>query len=157
MQKKVLKFNTIIGIITLITMLILSVKCFAVPSTTNTEDENMVIGDEESEENDEENYWEESLDGEEALDDETEEDDDINETSDSHEDEVYVENTTTNTATQNTVSNNTSTSSKISSYSTGSTLPEANLGLNNILNVILIAIGTILILLAIAILIRLKQ
>ena len=38
-----------------------------------------------------------------------------------------------------------------------SSIPEANLGLNNILNIILIAIGILLILLAIAILIRLKQ
>lgn len=36
-------------------------------------------------------------------------------------------------------------------------LPEANLGLNNILNVLLIAIGFLLILFAIAILIRLKK
>ena len=42
------------------------------------------------------------------------------------------------------------------SYSTTATIPEANLTLNNILNVILIAVGVILILLAIAILIRLK-
>ena len=38
-----------------------------------------------------------------------------------------------------------------------SNLPEANLGLNNILNVILISIGVLLILFAIAILIRLKH
>ena len=38
-----------------------------------------------------------------------------------------------------------------------SNLPEANLGLNNILNVILISIGVLLILFAIAILIRLKK
>jgi len=42
------------------------------------------------------------------------------------------------------------------SYSTVATIPEANLSLNNILNVILIAIGVIIILLAIAIIIRLK-
>lgn len=42
------------------------------------------------------------------------------------------------------------------SYSTVATIPEANLSLNNILNVILIAVGVILILLAIAILIRLR-
>lgn len=38
-----------------------------------------------------------------------------------------------------------------------SNLPEANLGLNNILNIILISIGVLLILFAIAILIRLKK
>ena len=42
------------------------------------------------------------------------------------------------------------------SYSTVATIPEANLSLNNILNVILIAVGVILILLAIAILVRTK-
>lgn len=42
------------------------------------------------------------------------------------------------------------------SYSTVATIPEANLSLNNILNVILIAVGVIIILLAIAILIRIK-
>lgn len=44
----------------------------------------------------------------------------------------------------------------ISSYSTISNIPEANLKLNNILNIILIAVSVILILLAIAILIRIK-
>ena len=48
------------------------------------------------------------------------------------------------------------TSQPTKSYSTIATLPEANLSMNNILNVILIAIGVIIILLAIAILIRLK-
>lgn len=57
--------------------------------------------------------------------------------------------------TSNTVTTNNQTQ-RINSYSTVSTLPEANLGLNNILNVILIAIGIIIILLAIAILIKLK-
>ena len=41
-------------------------------------------------------------------------------------------------------------------FSTVATIPEANLSLNNILNVILIAVGVIIILLAIAILIRIK-
>ena len=48
------------------------------------------------------------------------------------------------------------TSQPTTSYSTVATIPEANLSLNNILNVILIAVGVIIILLAIAILIRLK-
>lgn len=38
-----------------------------------------------------------------------------------------------------------------------SNLPEANLGLNNILNILLITVGILLILFAIAILIRLKK
>lgn len=45
----------------------------------------------------------------------------------------------------------------VTNVTTLSNLPEANLGLNNILNVLLIAIGILLILFAIAILIRLKK
>lgn len=48
-------------------------------------------------------------------------------------------------------------SQSISSYSTVATLPEANLGLNNILNVILIALGILMVLLGIAILIKMKS
>lgn len=44
-----------------------------------------------------------------------------------------------------------------SAVNTLSNLPEANLGLSNILSIILIVIGVLLILLAIAILIRLKH
>ena len=53
---------------------------------------------------------------------------------------------------------NTSSSSYQSNarVSTVSSIPEANLGLNNVLCVILIAIGILIILLAIAILIRIK-
>ena len=47
--------------------------------------------------------------------------------------------------------------SNINSVQRVTSIPEANLSFNNILNVILIAIGILLILLAIAILIRLKQ
>ena len=46
---------------------------------------------------------------------------------------------------------------QVTSVTPLSKLPEANLGLNNILNVILISIGVLLILFAIAILIRLKK
>lgn len=55
-------------------------------------------------------------------------------------------------------SNTTSSSSYQSNarVSTVSSIPEANLGLNNVLCVILIAIGILIILLAIAILIRIK-
>ena len=45
----------------------------------------------------------------------------------------------------------------VTSVTSLSNLPEANLGLNNILNILLIAIGFLLILFAIAILIRLKK
>ena len=48
-------------------------------------------------------------------------------------------------------------STQVTSVTSMSNLPEANLGLNNILNVILISIGVLLILFAIAILIRLKK
>ena len=57
-------------------------------------------------------------------------------------------------ATENTEEDYAATVTSVTSLSN---LPEANLGLNNILNVILIAIGFLLILLAIAILIRLKK
>lgn len=45
----------------------------------------------------------------------------------------------------------------VTSVTSLSNLPEANLGLNNILNILLISIGVLLILFAIAILIRLKK
>ena len=57
-------------------------------------------------------------------------------------------------ATENTYTEQVTTVTSVTSLSN---LPEANLGLNNILNVILIAIGFLLILFAIAILIRLKK
>ena len=62
---------------------------------------------------------------------------------------------------ENTATTSSSSYSDISAQVTRvdplSNLPEANLGLNNILNVILISIGVLLILFAIAILIRLKK
>lgn len=64
-------------------------------------------------------------------------------------------------ATENDVEEDNLTTNEISAQVTSVTslskLPEANLGLNNILNVILISIGVLLILFAIAILIRLKK
>ena len=84
--------------------------------------------------------------------------------------ETAVENTNTN-STKNTTSNTTNsttssapktiddpsyqTSTKVSSVNY-SNLPEANLGLNNILCIILISVGILLILFAIAILIRIR-
>lgn len=67
--------------------------------------------------------------------------------------------------TENTLATNTSPnastypdiSAQVTKVDSLSNLPEANLGLNNILNVILISIGVLLILFAIAILIRLKK
>ena len=48
-------------------------------------------------------------------------------------------------------------SETINSYTTVSSVSEANLGLNNVLNIILIAFGILMILLGIAILIKLKN
>ncbi len=64
-------------------------------------------------------------------------------------------NTTTNTPTPS--SSTFLTNNGVTSVSTVSDYSEANLGLNNILNIILIAIGVLIILFAIAILIRLKH
>ena len=60
------------------------------------------------------------------------------------------------TASQSSADSVTNTNSSTNS-NTLSGLPEANLGLNNILSILLIAIGFLLILFAIAILIRLKK
>jgi hypothetical protein len=49
------------------------------------------------------------------------------------------------------------TSASTQTSSTRATLPEEGLGLQNILNILLIVVGTLLILLSIAILIRLKK
>lgn len=56
-----------------------------------------------------------------------------------------------------TENSSTEQSTTVTSVTSLSNLPEANLGLNNILNILLIAIGFLLILFAIAILIRLKK
>ncbi len=77
-------------------------------------------------------------------------------------------NTDTNTQSTNAVSNsieNTTVTSEesqpdsesLSVVSSGSSLPESELGLSNIINILLIAVGVILIFLAIAILIRLAR
>lgn len=65
----------------------------------------------------------------------------------------HSQSSNTNTLSPNT-SNSQSNSATISSLSE---LPEASLGLSNILNIILIVVGTLLVLLSIAILIRLKH
>lgn len=69
-----------------------------------------------------------------------------------------------NTNSQTNTTSNTTTLPQTYSSSTGSTvtstlnsLPEANLGLTNILSIILIVIGVLLILLAIAIILRLRN
>ena len=73
-------------------------------------------------------------------------------------------NNTRNTTTNNTnqTLNNTATNNIPSSYTASnvqvnsSSLPEAELGLSNILNIILIVVGILLVLLGIAILLRIK-
>ena len=60
-------------------------------------------------------------------------------------------NTTTNTEAASTTNRNTSISDTLQA------LPESELGLTNILNILLIAVGVVLILLSIAIFIRLKK
>lgn len=72
---------------------------------------------------------------------------------------IYNDVANENSDFSHTANNSTSNSSTYNSnarVSTVSSIPEANLGLNNVLCVILIAIGILLILLAIAILIRSK-
>jgi hypothetical protein len=60
-------------------------------------------------------------------------------------------------ATENEVETDLDSVAQVTSVTSLNNLPEANLGLNNVLNVILISIGVLLILFAIAILIRLKK
>ena len=75
---------------------------------------------------------------------------------DQFDDAEYTSNTTTNTLAQNSSTSGTSTSSS-SIGDRLQSLPESELGLTNILNILLIAVGVVLILLAIAIFIRLKK
>lgn len=67
------------------------------------------------------------------------------------------ENTSNSSNTSSNTSNSSSSSSSNSIAKVTSSLPESSLGLSNILNILLIAVGVLLILLSIAILIRLKN
>ena len=128
MQKNVLKIIIVIAIITVISWL-----TYVCPSfSTNEEVRN--------------NTYNEANDVEEDEDSNTENNNDVGSIQSNNNVKKPVQTGTTQTS-----------GKQISSYSTVSPLPEANLGLNNILNVILIAIGIIIILLAIAILIRLNK
>lgn len=60
-------------------------------------------------------------------------------------------------ATDNVLSENSTSESTSATFSNVNSLPESELGLTNILNILLITVGVVLILLAIAILIRLKK
>lgn len=66
--------------------------------------------------------------------------------------------TNTNTSSSNSQSSNVSnSSSEAATVSSVSSVPDSQLGLTNILNIILIAVGVLLILLGIAVLIKLKH
>lgn len=71
---------------------------------------------------------------------------------------VFATNTARNTQENNTATTNssTSTSQSTTTVTTLDDIPESNLGLTNILNILLITVGVVIIFLAIAILIRLK-
>ena len=131
MQKKLLKYTLLIGIMILFA---LTVNCKAMELADPISNEEVLENDELESELDEED--------DEASVGSTSEDDTIGPTQEQA--------TGTRTVTTSQVSQPSKT------YSTVATIPEANLSLNNILNVILIAVGVIIILLAIAILIRLK-
>jgi hypothetical protein len=152
MQRRSLKFGVIISIV------FISLLCFTTYLVYGT-DENLISTTSDTTESNEVVAGSVSAEDENTIADT--DDNSISEDNtvadESHDEDVYVDESSSNTvATTQTPSSSASTK-QISSYSTVSTLPEANLGLNNILNVILIAIGVIIILLAIAILIRLKQ
>lgn len=66
-------------------------------------------------------------------------------------------NVVNNDVVSNTSTTTTNTDSNSAMFSNLSSLPESELGLTNILNILLIAVGFVLILLAIAIFIRLKK
>ncbi|MBO5478839.1 MAG: hypothetical protein J6A04_03910 [Clostridia bacterium] len=71
---------------------------------------------------------------------------------------VEQSSTTTQETTTDTLSPSTTNySSNSPTVSTLNQLPESNLGLNNVINIILIVIGILLVLLGIAIIIRLKH
>ena len=76
---------------------------------------------------------------------------------DNEEEEDDIDPISNNSQTSTNSSTSNSTYNPNARVSTVSSIPEANLGLNNVLCVILIAIGILLILLAIAILIRIKN
>ncbi len=137
MQKNVFKFA-------LVLIIIITCSLFIYPSFA-TNDEVIEDNNETNQVQDEENL-EDEINNESSN--ENEDENQSNDVSSTKEDNTISQPVTTPTA---------SVDRQIDSYSTLSTLPEANLGLNNILNIILIAISIIIILLAIAILIRLKK
>ena len=76
--------------------------------------------------------------------------------------DMNLETNSQNTSAENSVTENTTTNSTLSNTAVGtvsnlSPLPESDLGFANVLNIILIAVGVVLILLGIAILIKIKK
>ncbi|MBR2289386.1 MAG: hypothetical protein IJ867_01900 [Clostridia bacterium] len=144
MQKKFLRISVVAFIAIL---LILCGKVSATDDSSNLDD--LIAGENTSDMVDNT-----ALGEEEASEEELEEEEEY---------ESPVSSTAQDARNQNQISSGTSTYTPTTaqvqptqSYSTVASIPEANLSLNNILNVILIAVGVIIILLAIAILIRLK-
>ena len=140
------KFFKSVLTIFIIMLFVFTINVMATEDELNSDD--VVVGDQSSEEN-------EPATTSEDQNEEVEEDTNV-----SHDEDIgstgSSSNETKNEVTSSTYTPPSQTLQPTSSYSTSATIPEANLSLNNILNVILIAIGVILILLAIAIFIRLK-
>jgi hypothetical protein len=149
MQKHILKFGAIISIILLVMLVFLESFVYATSENVIAASDEVTIG---------ENTYANEIDNSADLENNVLADNETASNSVSNntvaDEDVYSTGVTNTTTPTSSVSSSTK---QISSYSTVSSLPEANLGLNNILNVILIAIGVIIILLAIAILVRLKQ
>ncbi|MBR1540581.1 MAG: hypothetical protein IJ629_05425 [Clostridia bacterium] len=152
MQKKLIKISLIIFIV-LVFVLKVNVKATSESNledlivgdrTTETANDPVVRTDDETEESE---YEEEDFSNEDL-------EDSIGSTAEDS--NVETETTTSSSSTGTSSYTPPATVQPTQSYSTIATIPEANLSLNNILNVILIAVGVILILLAIAILIRLR-
>lgn len=164
MQIKFLKITLIVFIIMLF---VLAINVSATEDLINSESDIIATntGDEEisnsnnEEETDSENIDNEITDTEVADDEATEEvEQEVSNEIDNQTSDDEVTNDVGSTKPVNKTNYGTTqyTGQPSSTYSTVASIPEANLSLNNILNVILIAVGVIIILLAIAIFIRLK-
>ncbi len=150
MQKRIFFIIIVISLLLFISFLFANVS-FA----TNPDLDEILAGEEATEDNIEESEISDGLVEENELSeiDEESHDEDVYSTD---EDEDNVNDNATEEA-QSIPKTISTPSDQINTYRTVSTLPEANLQLNNILNIILIAVGVIIILLAISILIRIKQ
>lgn len=70
---------------------------------------------------------------------------------------VVNNNVTSNTSVTTSTTDDVDTDTDSATFSNLSSLPESELGLTNVLNILLIAVGFVLVLLAIAILIKIKK